>query len=172
MEIVDSIVKNELQQFATAGRYIEAPSGLNLLHDPAKSIFLGGGISNCVDWQSFAALSLLKSTNLRVINPRRFEYDNNDSTQAEVQITWEHMFLKSATELIFWFPSTSICPITLFEYGKWLGKKKIYIGCDPGYARKLDLEIQTKLELGSVHIYISICDLITAVVQDENENNI
>jgi hypothetical protein len=170
MQVTDPNILTALKKFSEEKRYIEAPFGF-MAHQKGelkgKSIFLGGGISNCDDWQSFSALSILSNTDLRVFNPRRFEFDIADPTQSEVQITWEFVFLNVADVLIFWFPKTSVCPITLFEYGKWLGKKKIYLGVEPGYTRKFDLELQSQLELGHpVHIYSSISDLVTAVIND------
>jgi hypothetical protein len=169
MDVLDQNVANALKQFAEVGRYVEAPYSIKEIKYP--SIFLGGGISNCQDWQSFMALALMNATDLTVFNPRRINFDINDPTASNVQIRWEFKFLEHADVLIFWFPNTSVCPITLFEYGKWLGKKKIYVGCEPGYTRKFDIEVQSELELGKpIHIYTSISDLAAAVIKDYSIN--
>ena len=49
--------------------------------------------------------------------------------------------------ILFWFAPETICPITLFEYGKWLvSPKRLFVGCHQDYVRKQDVQIQTALE--------------------------
>ena len=140
-----------------------------------KSVFLGGGITNCSDWQA-KMTKLLIGMDVVVINPRRDSYDNTNVNLAKEQITWEYNHLRESTALIFWFASETLCPITLFEYGFHLGQgvREIFLGIDPEYKRKIDLEIQTELvnkELkkrdavsGQVTISYSIEDLADKVI--------
>jgi hypothetical protein len=164
MAILSNSVKDLLDGYAQTERYFEAPINENVdFSKLPNSVFLAGGISNCNDWQAKAALQILNDTDWVVFNPRRYDFDINDPLQSEIQIKWEHLFLKNATQLIFWFPNTSVCPITLFEYGKWLGKKQIHLGCEPGYIRQFDLELQTSLEIGvNLNVSTSIDDLVNS----------
>lgn len=115
-----------------------------------NSIFLAGGITGCPDWQSYVIDELKKlnvSDNHTIFNPRRPEYgDLLDEKLAEEQITWEFDKLKFAKTIVFWFPKETLCPITLYELGRWVASDKlVMIGVHPEYKRKLDIEIQTKL---------------------------
>lgn len=124
------------------------------------SLFLGGGISNCADWQSqvkefLGSYSGFK--NFYVLNPRRANFPMDDPNASTAQIEWEHHHLKLSTMVIFWFPCETLCPITLFEYGKHLvGNKKLFVGCHPDYKRKIDVEVQTRLEQPNLKVHDSI----------------
>jgi hypothetical protein len=131
-------------------KYIEAPkrakgkSGL-------PSLFLGGGISNCKDWQS-KLVEELKDYNVTIYNPRRSNFDINNSKISEEQIKWEYKYLHDANILVFYFAQETVCPITLFELGAALErntyalmKQDILVYCEPEYSRKFDVELQVKL---------------------------
>ncbi len=123
------------------------------------SIFLAGGISNCPDWQTQLS-SMLNDTDLVLVNPRRDNFPINDPKAAEGQIKWEHSHLRRVKHISFWFPKDTLCPITLYECGYWLGQdKSIVIGVHPEYKRKIDVEIQTKLVRPSIEIVYSLKDL-------------
>ncbi len=126
------------------------------------SVFLGGGISNCPNWQSEMA-KLLSDTKLVLLNPRREAFDLMDPTASEIQIVWEHTYLKLSTGILFWFPEETLCPITLYELGFWLGKggKPIFIGCHPNYKRKFDVEFQAKL----VRPELKVVDTLVALAE-------
>ncbi len=84
---------------------------------------------------------------------------------SKTQIEWENIYLKSANIISFWFPKESLCPITLFELGKYLcSDKQIFIGIDPQYVRKIDVEIQTLLERPNIQIVFSINDLVKQII--------
>ncbi|MGE3809463.1 MAG: hypothetical protein AB7K24_32770 [Gemmataceae bacterium] len=54
-----------------------------------------------------------------------------------------------ADAIMFWFPCETLCPITLFELGKWVATdKKLFIGHHPEYQRKNDIRIQVGLVRG------------------------
>ncbi len=125
-------------------KYIQAIEEYERQEDD-KVVFLAGGISNCPDWQK-DAVEHLQYTNLVVINPRRKFYDSSDE-EARIQIEWEHKYLVMADIILFWFPKETLCPITLFEYGKYLvSKKPLVVGVHPDYKRRLDIQVQTRLE--------------------------
>lgn len=137
-------------------KYIEAPNyDIHIATlDPETCLFLGGSISNARDWQAdilkmkFADYTLLDRYN--VFNPRRKAFDISDPKAEQEQILWEHHCINHlCRNLIFWFSSETVAPITLFEYGKALkthDHSKIFVGVDPAYPRKNDIIIQTRLE--------------------------
>ena len=112
-------------------------------------VFIAGGISNCPDWQT-ELVKLIDTDRFDVINPRRPGGLGKTGKAARKQIEWEHQALELAQIVLFWFPKESICPISLFEYGKFLERAckegiRLIGGCDPEYARAFDLDIQTQL---------------------------
>ena len=110
-----------------------------------RTVFLAGGISNCPNWQA-QILELLRDTDWLVLNPRREDFDLSDSQMAEAQIEWEYRHLALSDAIAFWFPPQTLCPITLYELGKWsMTDKPLLIGVDPLYARRFDVVVQTRL---------------------------
>lgn len=125
-------------------QYIEAISDLKAVY--RHRLFLGGGISNCPDWQK-EACGALDNLPISVYNPRRADFDVSKKKNTVVQIRWEHERLFDATEHLFWFPQETLCPITLFEFGKALMySKQLFVGCHPKYQRLLDVKEQVKVE--------------------------
>lgn len=128
------------------------------------SLFLGGGITGCFDWQAEVA-RLLQKTDLVVINPRRKHWPMNDPAATEKQIEWEYEHLQTANMIMFWFASETLCPITLFEYGKWLVRNKpLFVGCDPEYKRIEDVKIQTALERPFQKVFTDIEAVVGSVL--------
>lgn len=126
---------------------IKAPS-LVLPEEAAryKTLFLGGGISNCPMWQNEMLKLLASFQRMMVFNPRRKDFDTSDLQMEEGQIRWEYFYLNMANMIMFWFPAETLCPITLYELGSWVKtNKRIFVGHHPNYARKRDLHIQLKL---------------------------
>ena len=123
-----------------------APQPYKPRKDRTKTLFLAGGISNCPDWQS-RIIELLSGTELVLLNPRRPDFDVTDESSTVVQIVWEHTNLLAADAILFWFPAESVCPITLYELGRWTGRKTVFVGMHPDYTRCLDVKMQTRLEL-------------------------
>lgn len=115
-----------------------------------KSIFLAGGISNCEDWQ-MELTDYLSDLNVTIVNPRRVGDLATTGEETKKQIEWEFNYLRRCSVVSFWFPKTSICPITLFELGRVLGTYiqdniTVIIGCDPEYTRLFDVQQQSGLE--------------------------
>lgn len=138
--------------------YIEAPTAYE---GQETSLFLAGGITGCPDWQVQMA-EQLKDLPLVLFNPRRTPFPEHEDAARE-QIFWEHTYLRKATAISFWFPSETLCPITLYELGTWsMTTKKIFIGVHPEYQRRQDILIQTSL----VRSDISIVDSLDALIQD------
>lgn len=133
-------------------RYIECPDSLEPSYPASHNrLFLAGGISNCGDWQTEMKNLLVAQENLIVINPRRLNFDRSKISDGE-QIGWERRHLNYSNLISFWFPKETVCPITLFEFGYWLGiverslsSKKIFVGAEENYSRRNDLIEQIKL---------------------------
>ena len=141
-------------------KYYEAPQQIDF-KDFDNSIFLGGSITGAVDWQKEAAEKLLPYFN--VINPRRANYSTLDPKTEEEQITWEYYAMLCVDNILFWFSNETLAPITLFEYGKLLGRKingqRLFIGIHPEYQRKNDVIIQTKLENKELYLNINFSQI-------------
>ncbi len=144
--------------------YVEAPNDYTITDE--VSIFIAGGISNCEEWQSNVLKDLernrdIQKKNIVLFNPRRANFDINDIKQTEIQIEWEHKQLKRADIILFWFCKETLCPITLFEYGKYLvSNKRIFVGCHKLYQKRYDIICQTFLERKDVVVHDYLCDVI------------
>jgi hypothetical protein len=130
----------------------------------SPSVFLAGGITNCPDWQS-EMCGLLSSVPLTLFNPRRKSFDVTDPLASERQIAWEYIHLRRADAVSFWFPSETLCPIVLFELGAQLaiGGRPIFIGVHPGYQRRADVLIQTRLSRPDIVVVDSLHVLASQV---------
>ena len=144
-------------------KYVEAPDEYE--PDGVPSVFLAGGISGCDPWQPRMA-ERLSPLDLVVLNPRRKHFPIDDPSAAEGQIRWEFRHLRRATARLFWFPSATLCPITLYELGaSSVAPGPLFVGVDPAYARRRDVEIQTKLVRPDVRIVYSPDELAEQVKQ-------
>lgn len=152
-----------LAGFLVSGRvimiYIESPTNYNEKQHSGNAIFLAGGITDCPDWQQEMA-SLLKDTDLVLLNPRRANFPIHDPNAAREQIMWEHRHLNASCAVSFWFSPETLNPIVLYELGTWSKSgKPIFVGVHPDYKRRQDVEIQTALERPEVEIVYSLQDL-------------
>lgn len=131
-------------------------------------IFLGGGITNCPDWQNEAIkiFSRIEAFDFTIYNPRRPNFPIHDPMAAEQQITWEHEHLSEADIILYWFSKGSLNPIVLYELGRWgnSSDKIISIGCDPEYERTQDVVIQTALSRPDIQIYSSLEDTVQNII--------
>lgn len=144
-------------------QYIEAPNSLGVDGEWDKSVFLAGGITNCPDWQQ-EMRTLLRDTDLVLLNPRRADFPIGDPGAATEQITWEYNHLRFADGVLFWFPCETLCPIVLYELGAWsMTEKPIFVGVHPSYARRQDVEIQTRLARPGVEVCYALDDLVRMV---------
>ena len=132
---------------------------------------MAGGISNCPDWHT-ELRERLALCDITLLNPRRANFPIDDPNAAQEQIAWECEHLRAATAISFWFPSQTLCPITLFELGAWshwqgqifnaetqehqLFRKPIFVGAHPDYQRKQDIEIQMKLQRPEIEVVFTL----------------
>lgn len=139
-------------------KQIKCPDTLSLVDHGAPTVFLAGGITCCPDWQA-EIMDMLKFHDLRLLNPRRDDFDYNDSAMAKRQIEWEYRHLRMCSTVLFWFPEETLCPITLFELGVY-SDCNIVVGCHPNYARKFDIVKQLSLIRPDIKVVFSLSDLV------------
>lgn len=102
-----------------------------------------------------------------VVNPRRENFDILNEAETPKQIKWEHQYLAECSHIMFWFTEDTIQPITLFELGRiTAGDKKIYIGCNLGYSRRLDVVEQMKLYRPDLKVHDSLDKLLEYIISD------
>lgn len=155
-------------------RIIQSPKNLTSFTKD-DFLFLAGGISNCPDWQSDICERFKEyKGNLTIFNPRRIGDLAKDNDEARKQILWEHHYLNESFNILFWFPEETVCPITLFELGKYAQHFKnmytypedfLFLGIHPNYSRKFDLEIQIPLMIPKIEIQYSLDDLFEHTVK-------
>lgn len=144
--------------------YIEA---VEEFEGEGKSLFLGGGITNCPDWQQ-DMIYMINDDNLDAIifNPRRKNFPIDDPNASEEQITWEHKMMRKASAICFWFPCETLCPIVLYELGAWsMTDKPLFVGVHPKYERMRDVIIQTKLVRPEIEIMFSVTQLYKQIME-------
>jgi Nucleoside 2-deoxyribosyltransferase like len=140
--------------------YVECPD------DEATSLrpklFLAGGITGCPDWQA-EVVTALHDVAVCVFNPRRKHFDVNDKAATPQQIKWEYEKMRESTFLVFWFPAESLCPIALYELGRFNALKpdsSVLIGTHPLYSRQEDVVHQTALATGKA-VYSDLSAMIS-----------
>lgn len=121
------------------------------------SVFLGGGITSCPNWQADMISRLGDVDGLTLVNPRRSSFDVTDPTATPFQIDWEYRHLHKVDAIMFWFPCETLCPITLFELGAAAARgDRIFVGCHPEYARRIDVQHQLAHSRPDVHVWMSL----------------
>lgn len=136
------------------------------------SIFLAGGITDCYDWQS-DMIKLLQNCNVQLVNPRRSDFDVTNPNMSEEQIEWEYKNLNIVDAVLFYFPSETLCPITLYELGVHATKgTKLFVGCHPEYKRKFDVIKQLELIRPEIVVYETLEELskiVSEYITDINQ---
>jgi hypothetical protein len=147
-------------------KLIQCPDIHSHTEDWSKTIFLGGSITGAEPWQD-KMVEMLWRTNLKIINPRRNEFDVSNKRLTKEQILWEFGHLRNSSAYIFWFSWETVAPITLYELGVRIGQaacwqdiygvyKPIFVGVHPDYPRRLDIEEQLMLVRISDKVKIDI----------------
>ena len=139
---------------------IIAPS-LEIPKNP--TVFLGGGITNCDDWQSKVCECFDDSKSITVFNPRRANFNVFDRTATAQQIDWEFSKLEKCDIFSMYFcNSDSVQPICLYELGRnvirmqnrfpttW--ERRIIVSIEEGYKRTQDVIIQMAYAMPGVFI--------------------
>lgn len=134
---------------------------------PGAALFLAGGITGCPPWQR-QLIDALGETNWFLLDPRRDPWPD-DLRVVEQQIAWEHRHLRRADLIAFWFARETLCPITLYELGAWsMTSKPLVVGVHPEYARRFDVEVQTRLARPEVPVVTSL-DALAAALRERLE---
>ena len=145
--------------------HIKSPA--NMLIDTNPTLFLAGGITNCPVWQT-DIIEYFKGTDLTIYNPRRDDFDITNNSVEEEQITWEHVYLKHSKNILFWFPKETVCPITLYELGRYINTdKNIFVGMHPDYVKRRTMEIQIELYRPEIKSVYSIKELANQILAME-----
>lgn len=127
------------------------------------SLFLAGGITGFWDWYKEFTEGL-SNTDLVLLNPKRADFDINDSSLAERQIRWEYNHLRVCSMVSFWFTADTLQPITLFELGSLLtSNKKLFVGTDLKYARRFDVVTQLRLRNPNITVRYNIRDVVNDI---------
>jgi len=136
-------------------RYIEAPAPYD---GTAPSVFLGGGITGCPDWQLRAVLQLdAIGSPVVVLNPRRAAFPLGQPDATREQTTWEYRHLRLADVILFWFCAEAVQPIALYELGAHAARgTRLAVGTHPGYPRRLDVLEQLRLARPEVSVHDSL----------------
>lgn len=143
-------------------RLIEAPN----THPAHADLFLGGGITNCPDWQS-EVIEQLQGTDFVVLNPRRSTAFTGDI--ADEQIRWEYAALRAVDTVLFWFPKETLCPITLFELGVFSQRTdtRLVVGTHSEYARRFDVQVQMELARPEVVVHDNLDSLVKDLLSNQ-----
>ena len=148
--------------------YIEAPTPYLPTDADGPVIFLAGGISGCPHWQP-TAYALMSDQAVVVLNPRREHYNPAQRDAHAQQVAWEYRHLRLAHVTLFWFPvcdpQVTVQPITLLELGTALAEarligRKIAVGSDLAYPRRLDLELQISHALPNLPLHDTLADTV------------
>lgn len=150
--------------------YVEAPTPLPR-PTPLPWVFLAGGITDCPDWQSAIMATFRQMDTPAVfLNPRRAGFPIHDPSAADAQVRWEYEALHRADIVLYWFAGgPSVQPIALYELGFHLALQKgdsdrrLVIGCDPGYLRRQDVQIQVQLAEPRWPVLGSLADVAETV---------
>jgi hypothetical protein len=128
--------------------------------------FLAGGITDCPEWQDELLTLLDGETGLTIYNPRQANFDVRNPDAADAQIEWEHDRLCEANLVSFWFPSETLCPITLYELGKLTERgTPLVVGCHPNYKRLTDVVKQTELDRPEVKVVFTLREVAVGIVE-------
>lgn len=139
---------------------VEVITAIREYENPEKiSCFLGGGITNCDDWQR-TVIDTIKSSNidtssLILYNPRRPNFPIDDPNASEDQINWEFKYLSDCDIFTMYFCNTkeSDQPICFYELGRYVTKKveeepdyvdKIIVSVEDGFRREADVIYQLR----------------------------
>lgn len=127
------------------------------------TVFLGGGIQKCWEWQQacideikrLAKAHKINTSNLVIYNPRRPVFNKDAKThEIQEQIEWEYHYLENCDIFSMYFcESESVQPICMYELGRNVARKfhlynpekaanSIVVSAEIGYSRYLDVAYQ------------------------------
>lgn len=119
--------------------------------DNKFTIFLGGSIEmgKAELWQDKIS-ELLKKYDVRLLNPRRESFDNQQEQSInnpyfKEQVTWELDGLDRSDLIVMYLQPETLSPISMMEIGLYINtldwNKQMVICCPSGFWRKGNIEI-------------------------------
>jgi len=119
--------------------------------DSKFTIFLGGSIEmgKAELWQE-AITEKLKDFDIRILNPRRDDYDAGqkqsiDNPYFKEQVTWELDGLDRSDLIVMYLQPDTLSPISMMEIGLYINtldwNKHMIICCPEGFWRKGNIEV-------------------------------
>lgn len=150
------------------GMSVNAPWKCDITKDDV-AIFLAGGTTG-PNWQIEVIERILLQMEgcfprPLLLNPRRTDFTSEDPAAVLEQTRWELEHIQKADAVFFWFPSTSLCPISFFELGMCaMGNKPIFLGVDHRYQKKSDLEMRIAISRPDIVLRSSISETINDCV--------
>lgn len=126
---------------------IKAPKKINPFERP--SLFLAGSIEmgRAENWQD-KLIRELSDLNGVVFNPRRDDWDASWEQSIEnrkfcEQVSWELTAMEVASFIAMYFDPGTQSPITLLEFGLWVGRcpEKLVVFCPDGFWRKANIDL-------------------------------
>lgn len=124
-----------------------APDYPEIYDDKRISIFLAGTIDqgNSHNWQN-DFMNVFQDWDIDIYNPRRPHWNTTIdptlvSNELENQVNWELDHLECSDLIVMRLLSSSLSPISLFEFGLFLGKRDIIVYCEEGFWRKGNVDI-------------------------------
>ena len=114
-----------------------------------RSVFLGGGITGCANWQK-EVCDFLKNYEITLFNPKRDKFDISNKALTMEQIEWEFARLEKCDIFSMYFcNSDSVQPICMYELGRNIVRMqsrfpttwedRILVNVEPGYKREEDV---------------------------------
>lgn len=137
------------------------------------TIFLAGTIEMGagVRWQAEAARrihqTLLAKTNDRTMPALEFYNPRRDADftpeMAEPQIRWEQERLIDSDYIFMYLQPDTKSPISLLEFGQFIGTGKLYLSCSHDFYRYSNLIITAEYSHARDHVLNNIDDCIEAM---------
>lgn len=150
-------------------RIIQCPQQYHRSNEEERTLFIAGGITGTSDWQQTCTEFLANALpdDVVLLNPRRSDFDITDPSATDFQIRWEYQHIHDLSDaILFWFTPETMCPITLYELGKWsMTDLPLFVATDPKYARRADVVIQTSLIRPDVIVHDNIEDMVNEIVE-------
>jgi len=151
---------------------IQAPNDITKVAlSNSPTIFLAGGITDCIDWQT-QVITMLRPYDVIVFNPRRANFPIHNPNAAREQIEWEFKAIANADIFSMWFEGgQSDQPICMYEYGRnlALNPNRIVVGVNPNYKRAKDVYIQTELACKGIKISNSLEEHVKMILKKLNQ---
>lgn len=110
-------------------------------------LFLAGSIDmgKAENWQA-QVIQYFESEALILLNPRREDWNPDwkqsiENPEFKAQVEWELAAMAQADQILMYFASASLAPITLLELGLMASSGKLTVVCAPEFWRRGNIEV-------------------------------